>query len=180
MRYYDSSSGSGDILSELDGSGSAAAFQADHAITIADMTHVVDRTAKRYHLLIIAEGGANSIISPAADLVGFAFPPNGSTLTAGKWSCVATKAGTSQSASAGVTPTDNVYDDLEVEVTQGPGNTGGLATFYINGKPVGSLSAPVTMTVAMSPWIGFWQQDTGARYLDLDYVSIAATRDTGL
>ena len=147
-------------------------------------------TAKRQHIFVGFgdSGGAEfpaydtggGIISAASDLVGFAYSPAGSTLTAGKWSLVATATDVDQSASSGVTPTNNVYDELEIEITSGPSNAGGIANFYINGKSVGRITSPVAMTVAMTPWIGHWIQDTGARYLDVDYVSLSASRDTGL
>lgn len=150
----------------------------------------VSTTAKRQHVFIGFgdSGGAEfplydtggGIISNASNLLGFAFSPDGSTLTAGKWSIVGTKDNADQSDSSGVTPTANTYDELEITLTQSPDDSGGVAHFSINGVSVGQIVEPVSMTTALTPWLGFWPQDTGARFMDIDYVAIAGARDTGM
>jgi len=119
------------------------------------------------------------IITPAGDYVGFlkggGAAASGVSLT---WRAVAGKAGTDQVATTGVTPTANVYDTLEVEL---PGVDGGVANFYINGKPVAAItSAAVTPTVALAG--GVWRANTeaAADAVDVDWINISAARDTGL
>lgn len=128
-------------------------------------------------LAVYDTGGG--VITPAGDYVGFlkggGAGATGNSLT---WRAVAGKAGTDQIATTGVTPTANVYDVLEVEL---PGSDGGVANFYINGKPVAQFtSAAVTPTVALAG--GVWRANTeaAADAVDVDYINISAARDTGL
>lgn len=121
------------------------------------------------------------VISNAADLAGFIWSPSGQSTA---WKAVAAKstAGDSgdQAVATSVTPTSNVYTTLEVELRSGAGDTGGTAHFFIDGVPVASIDSPVGSATAMTPWIGFFCQDTGlASTLDIDYVNISAPRDTG-
>lgn len=120
------------------------------------------------------------VISNAADLVGFIFSPGGDT----GWSMVSAKstAGDSgdQLAVAGVGPSANQYTTLELEVRSGISDTGATAHFWVDGVKKGAISSPVNSATALTPWIGFFDQDTGGEYLDIDYVHIAAPRDTGL
>lgn len=123
------------------------------------------------------------MISQAADAVGFVFGAGGDT----GWSLVAAKstAGDSgdQLAVAGSSygPSTNTYTTLELEVRSGLSDTGGRAHFWVDGKKVGSIDSPVNSTVALTPWIGTWCQDTGyAQTLDIDYIAISGARDTGL
>ena len=119
------------------------------------------------------------IITPAADYVGFL--KGGGAAAAGDsltWRAVAGKAGTDQSATTGVTPVANVYDVLEVEL---PGSDGGVANFFINGKPVAAfITAAVTATAALAG--GVWRANTeaAADAVDVDWINISAARDTGL
>lgn len=118
------------------------------------------------------------IITPAADYVGFL--KGGGAAAAGAsltWRFVAGKAGVDQVATTGVTPTANVYDTLEAEVSA----DGNVAIGYINGKPVASFtSAAVTPTVALAG--GVWRANTeaAADAVDVDYLNVSAARDTGL
>lgn len=123
------------------------------------------------------------VISNASDVVGFVYGPT-SAANPTVWQCVAAKstAGDSgdQLAAATVGPTSNVYDVLEVEVRNGISDTGGCGHFYINGKKVATINSPVGSGIALTPWIGTWNQDTGvASQLDVDYVAISSPRDTG-
>lgn len=128
-------------------------------------------------LAVYDTGGG--IITPAADYVGFL--KGGGAAAAGDsltWRAVAGKAGTDQVATTGVTPTANVYDALEVELT---GTDGNVANFYINGKLVAKFtSAAVTPTVALAA--GVWRANTeaAADAVDVDWMNISAARDTGL
>jgi hypothetical protein len=123
------------------------------------------------------------VISNAADCVGFLLAAGGDT----GWSLVSAKSTAGDSgdqlavAGASKAPTSNVYQTLEVEIRNGINDTGATAHFWIDGKGVGSISSPVGSAVAMTPWIGMWEQDTGlANTLDIDYIAISAPRDTGL
>lgn len=151
----------------------------------------VSRTAQRQHVFVgfSDTGGAEmpaydtggGVISNAADLVGFLFSPGGDT----GWSLVGVKSTAGDSGdlltvpNPVASPSANVYENLEVEVRRGAGQTGGRASFFRNGKLIGAINSPVAPTVALTPWLGFWVQDTGARYMDIDYVHISAPRDTG-
>ena len=155
----------------------------------------VSRTAEggRTHVFVgLADtGGAEfpaydtgaGVISAAADLVGFMFSPGGDT----GWSLVSVKsvAGDSgdQLVVAGSTngPSANTYANLELEVNSGISDSGGTAHFWVNGVKVGRISSPVGSTVALTPWVGTWCQDTGyAQTLDVDYLALSGNRDTGL
>lgn len=120
------------------------------------------------------------VISAASDLVGFLFSPGGDT----GWSAVAAKSTAGDSGdlidhlSAAVT--GNTYQTLEVEVHRGASDTGSTATFYIDGKAVGSISSPVASAVALTPAIYAFGQDTGTNFVDVDWVNVSAPRDTGL
>lgn len=123
------------------------------------------------------------VISTAADMVGFLFSPGGDT----GWSLVSAKSVAGDSgdqlvvAGASYGPSDNTYATLEVEVRSGLSDTGGTAHFYINGIKRGTISSPVASTVALTPWVGMWVQDTGAaQFMDIDYIAVSAPRDTGL
>lgn len=124
------------------------------------------------------------VISQAADLVGFLWAPTGAVATT--WTPVSAKSTAGDSGDQQVTPSpvylpvSNVYDTLELEVRNGPSDTGGSAHFWINGKKVGVINSPVGSGIAMTPWIGGFVQDTGfANAIDIDYVNVAAPRDTG-
>lgn len=81
---------------------------------------------------------------------------------------------------AGSTNNSNVYDTLEFVVHHGSGDTGGTATFYVNGISKGSISAPIAMNIALTPVIYAWAQDTGGgQVVDIDWINISAPRDTG-
>lgn len=120
------------------------------------------------------------IITPAADYAGWL--KGGGAAAAGNsltWRLVAGKAGVDQVATPSpvITPTANVYDTLEVEVSQ-DGNT---VTGYYNGRPVAQIvSAGITPTVALGA--GVWRANTeaAADAVDVDYVNVSANRDTGL
>lgn len=122
------------------------------------------------------------MISNAADLVGFAFGAGADT----GWSLVSVKSTAGDSGDqlvvpgASYAPTSNVYQTLELEVRTGQSDTGGRAHFWIDGKKVGTIDSPVGSAIALTPWLGMWTQDTGfANTFDIDYVAIAAPRDTG-
>jgi len=120
------------------------------------------------------------VISNAADVVGFLFGAGGTTTA---WQLVSAKstAGDSgdQLVASGVSPADNVWQTFEVEIAANPGDTGGQAHFWINGIKRGVINSPIGSAIALTPWIGMFQQDTGQRFLDVDYVNLSQLRDTG-
>lgn len=120
------------------------------------------------------------LINNASDFVGFLFSPGGDT----GWTGVSKKS-TSGDSGIQVVALDtgiaaNIYDTVEVEYNRGISDTGGRATFYINGIPVGAIDSPIVPTVGLQPVALAWLQDTGGNYVDLDWVNVAAPRDTGL
>jgi hypothetical protein len=150
----------------------------------------ITRTGDRIHAFIgfSDSGGAEmpaydtgaGVISNAADCVGFLFSPGGDT----GWSLVAAKsiAGDSgdQLSVPVVAAVANTYDTLELEVFSPSGDTGATAHFWINGVKRGQIHSPVASSVALTPWVGMWVQDTGDQYMDIDFITISAPRDTGL
>jgi hypothetical protein len=79
----------------------------------------------------------------------------------------------------GVSPAAGVYSTIEMELHHGPSDTGGTATFYIDGVAKGSIPGPVAMNVALSPTVIHWG-DTGGTVLDIDWIAVSAPRDTGV
>lgn len=149
----------------------------------------VDRTTNRIHAFAgfkdvstiehSAHDTGAGVISASADYVGFMFSPGGDT----GWSGVAGKstAGDSgdQVVSLDTGVEANVYDYLEVVVKRGTGDTGGTATFFINGQPKGSINSPVASSAALYPVVSGFQQDTGSQGVDIDIFEPSGLRDTG-
>jgi len=115
-----------------------------------------------------------SAVTVASNLVGFLWGTGGDT----GWRGVSAKSTAGDSGDQQVTlttaaPTANKWVTLEVEVT------GGVAKFYVDGIPKGSISAPVSSSAALTPCVYF--HDTGgATNLDIDWINVSAPRDTGL
>lgn len=116
-------------------------------------------------------------ITTASDAVGFML---GSRADTG-WSGVAVAADTDRTAiSLDTGQKVGVYDDLEIVVRRGNSDTGGAASFFINGVPVGRIDSPVTSTVALTPAIYAFPEDTGGGMtVDIDYINVSSFRDTG-
>lgn len=114
--------------------------------------------------------GKNSI---AGDAAGWLFSTANSRTT---WQGVGVAGGTD--ATALVTsnaPTANVYDLLEIVL-----DTGGDATFFLNGLAKGVVTDAVTPTTAIFPVAAVAPQVSNAgRTLDVDLVAVSALRDTG-
>lgn len=117
------------------------------------------------------------IITPAGDYAGWLKGGGAAAgATALTWRLVAGKAGVDQVATSGITPTTNVYDVLEVEISP----DGNVVTGYINGIPRASItSAAITPTVALGA--GVWRAniEAAADAVDIDWINVAASRDTG-
>lgn len=76
-------------------------------------------------------------------------------------------------------PTANTYVTLEAELRRGINDTGGTVTFYVDGIRKGQISKPCNVSTALTPCV--YGYDTGgAALLDVDWVNVAAARDTGL
>lgn len=116
-------------------------------------------------------------VTQASDAVGIIWTANGDTGFVG---CAI--AGDVEKALVPLTntaPTANEWVTLEVEISSGTSDTGGLATFYVDGVAKGQIVGPVTSNVALAPCIYHW--DTGSSdVLDVDWINVSAPRDTGV
>ena len=121
--------------------------------------------------------GGTADLATATDAVGIMWGTDGDT----GWRGVAVNGNTVQEVFGGltyVTPTDNKWVALEIEVHRGISDTGGTATFFVDGVPKGQIVSPLATNVALTPVIAL--TDTGgAVTLDLDWVNVSAPRDTG-
>lgn len=118
--------------------------------------------------------GTGVLVSDATDAVGWLYDTANSKTT---WQLVGVANDTDATAQdTSVTPTANVYEELEVFV-----NSDGSADFFRNGAPAGSrMTGAVTATVAMTPVAIVWPRvNNAARQFDIDYLNISAARDTG-
>jgi hypothetical protein len=126
---------------------------------------------------VIDTGGA--IVSPATNAVGIGFASKGGGDTG--WVGYAVNGNTDRTPvvlDTGVTM--GIYDTLEVEVHHGISDTGGTATFYVNGVAAGSIASPIAMSTALTPTVLVWGDTGGAQYVDVDWINVSAPRDTGL
>ena len=113
-------------------------------------------------------------IANATDAMGFYLGAGADT----GWSGVGVAAGVSQKVSLDPTrPVVNTYDVLEIEYRRSPSLA--VAQFFINGVSKGKIETPVTPTVSLAPCIYAFQQDTGKQALDIDWINVAGSRDTG-
>ncbi len=76
-------------------------------------------------------------------------------------------------------PAANRWYTLEVEIRRGQGDTGGTATFFIDGIPKGSITSPISTSVPLTPVIAMIVTDTGQGVLDIDWMAVSGPRDTG-
>lgn len=148
---------------------------------------VVNRTAKRLSMFVgftdtvaaempIYDTGAG-VQSAATDAVGFMLGARADT----GWSLVAVDTDVDATpVASGVAPVSNTYSTLEVVVLHNPATSETVAKFYIDGKGVGQIVNPITETVALTPVVAVMQEDTGGRYVDVDFLGVSAKRDTGL
>lgn len=136
-------------------------------------TDTVDAT----EIPIIDTGGA--VVSPAANAFGVGFASKGGGDTG--LVAYAVNGNTERTP----VPIDTgfavgLYTTVEMELHHGQSDTGGTATFYVDGIPVGHISAPVAMNVALTPTILVWGDTGGAQYMDVDWVNVSGPRDSGL
>jgi hypothetical protein len=121
------------------------------------------------------------IISTATNAVGIAYGTRNTNGGDTGWVGYNVNAGTDGTPVVlGDTPTVNTYDVLEIEVHHGASDTGGTASFYINGQLKGSVASPIAMNVALAPQILMWGDSGGGRFVDVDWVNVSAPRDTGV
>ncbi len=78
-----------------------------------------------------------------------------------------------------VNPTQNKWITLEVELHRGIGDTGGTATFYIDGLAKGSINSPISREASLVPFVGQFISDTGGAQIDIDWIAVSGPRDTG-
>ncbi len=130
---------------------------------------------------VIDTGGA--VISNANNAVGVAFSSSRVTRGAGDTGWVAYAVNGTATLTPLVlnaSPVANVYDTIEIELHHGYSDTGGTATFYINGSSAGSIAAPLAMNVALAPQILMWGDTGGGTTVEVDWINVSAPRDTGL
>ena len=125
------------------------------------------------------------VISQAADCVGWLFGQENQG-TAAVWQGVAVKSTPNDSGDLLLTttarPTVGVYDVLEIvmDSNPNPANSYGIvANFFLNGRSMGQIQAPVLETTAMTPVVAVCTTDAQALVVDLDWVAVSAQRDTG-
>jgi hypothetical protein len=138
--------------------------------TIAVFLGFTDQTAA-LEMPIQSAASVNTLTTNATDAVGFMFDTSMST---DDWWMVGVANdvdATHQDTT--FAPVADTYEVFRVELS-----TTGIATFYRNGKQVGtSMSAAVTATVALTPVIaGFNRTTTAAPTITADIVHVASSR----
>ena len=136
-----------------------------------------------------AASGSGDLTAIATNCVGFlcdAIQDTGASQpTANLWTAVSADAGTATSApiQASTGAASRKWDELEVIINTHPGDTGGTATFYLNGVGVGSIDSPVASTAKLTPWVGIAARtsgtDTGSSEMQVDFINVSCNRDTG-
>lgn len=119
------------------------------------------------------------VLSNMTDGIGFLYNNLASSST--NWQGIATKGDADQTVvgSTGQAPTANVYDVLEIVLSQDSGQT---ATFFVNGTKLGTtgtLSNPIDATKGLAPGVWVFGCDTGTIQVDVDWIAVSANRDTG-
>ncbi len=119
----------------------------------------------------------------ASDLVGFYYGERSDT----GWRGIASTSGGAGSNDSGdqqvlltsTNPTANTYVVAEVEITHSSSDTGGTATFFLDGQAVGSIPSPVANNKPLVPVVAMIVTDTGIPFVELDWISVSGFRDTG-
>src|SRR3990167_2573793 len=78
-----------------------------------------------------------------------------------------------------IEPTVNTWHVLEMELTRDLSDTGGTVKFYIDGVMKGRIESPVTTSEPLVPGVWVMSSDTGAPIIDVDWIAVSGTRDTG-
>lgn len=128
-----------------------------------------------YEHAIYDTGGG--VQSAATDAFGFMFSAGGDT----GWSAVAVDGNTDATpVSLDTGAAADVWTELAVHVTRNDVDTGGVATFFIDGVEKGTIDNPCGVAVPLTWAISAWHQDTGTgAAIDIDWVAVSALRDTG-
>lgn len=121
---------------------------------------------------------AAGFLSNMTDGIGFMYSNLGGSTV---WRGVAVAGDVDQSiaGSSSQGPTANVYDVLEIELSE---DSGQRAYFFVNGSPLGStakIDNPVDATKGLVPGIWVFGSDTGTIQVDVDWVACSQNRDTG-
>lgn len=106
----------------------------------------------------------------ASDAVGFMFD---TSMQTDNWWLVGVAANTPATAqNSSFPPVNGVYETLRVEV-----NTGGAASFFRNGRPVGArMTNALTPATDLTPVVAVFPRAAAVRTLDLDYVHVSMNR----
>jgi len=126
----------------------------------------------------IFDTGGATVVSAASNAVGFIIGSRADTGVSG----VAVSGDTDRTAVALDTGAlaPGKWTTLEVELTRGPGDTGGTATFFIDGRVLGSISSPVASEIGLAPSVYAFPEDTGGgMVIDVDWIGASTLRDTG-
>lgn len=123
---------------------------------------------------INGSGSGNGITTNCSDGVGFLFDTV--MTSAGLWA-VGVKGDTdATSQNLGVAYAANTYITLRVEL-----NDDETATFFINGKKVGtSMAAAATKTVPLTPVIAGFSRTSATRVATVDYLTASQNRVAGV
>lgn len=139
--------------------------------TIAVYVGFTDQTGA-LEMPIQSAASADTITTNATDGCGFMFDTSMST---DNWWCVGVANDVDATAqNTGLAPVAATYEVLRVELS-----TTGVATFWRNGKQVGTgnMSGAVTATVALTPVIaGFNRTTSAAPTITADYILVAGNR----
>lgn len=130
---------------------------------------------------VVDTGGA--VVSTATNAFGVAYSSSRATRGAGDTGWVAYAVNGASDATPvplGASPSYNEYDVLEMELHHGLSDTGGTATFYVNGQPKGRIPGPVAMNAALVPQLMAWGDTGGGNIVDVDWINVSAPRDTGI
>lgn len=139
-----------------------------------------DTGASQQPLYDTGGNSANGVpLALSSSAVGFLYS-GGAAAPSQRWRGVAVNADTVATPIDGDSGTDNVYTVLEIELGDtGNGGDGDIAYFKQDGVLKGSISSPIPATRAMVPVISAFKSEANALNVDIDYINVSATRDTG-
>ena len=121
---------------------------------------------------------AAGFLSNMTDGIGFMYSNLGSVTT---WRGVTTKTDVDQSiaGTSAQSPTANVYDVLEIELSE---DSGQRAHFFVNGQQLGTtgyIADPLNAATGLVPGIWVFGVDSGTIQVDADWIAVSSNRDTG-
>lgn len=134
--------------------------------TVAVFVGLTDQIAA-LEMPIHSAASANTITTNATDAVGFFFD---TSMADDYWWCAGVKNDTDAThVSSAIAPTADTYQRLRVECDKS-----GNATFFIDGKTVGTVSNAVTASVALTPVIAAFRRAASSTTIDVDYIDVQA------